>query len=284
MQPYSVQRLQNASACNYIMIKYSLKLKNNVYLLGSMIWLLFLNCLPGRLEYSFLEGRTYIDRDKSREGLIQSKEKLNANSGKLILKLSGVSNFRIEDLNLNLSFDFPDVFMEKILCNAYPLPFLYSCEAEGHPRVRRKIEFQKKLSLQGNQIQVILDEGDYFASLENGTNSEIKLDPIENRKIFISFGYFYAERRHTLIRGAVNCVRYDKPIESVGENSFQCPKISIRKNKVIEITVKVSEREFKDFWNIIFPKFIPGLISLGPFTNVGYYMKRDYTVLLKNPE
>lgn len=278
---YASEYTANLTAYSMLCKKF---INGTVYLLNLFVLFLFINCSSGSLEYTFLNGRIYLDRGRLGTDLLKSKKTFNENSGTLILKLSGESKFRIDDLNLNLSFDLPDVFMEKILCNAYPLPFLYQCEAEGHPSIHRRIEFQKKLSLQADQIQFILDEGDYFASLENGTNTELKFDPVENRKIFISFGYRYSERRNALLNGFSKCIRYDTPVEYVVENSFQCPKIIIRKNKITEITINAAEREFNDLWNILFPKFLPGVIMLGPMINFGYYMKREYKVTIKNPD
>jgi|JI9StandDraft_2_1071091.scaffolds.fasta_scaffold15827_4 hypothetical protein len=76
-----------------------------------------------------------------------------------------------------------------------------------------------------------------------------------------------------------DCIKYEKSYNK--ETIYSCPTIPIENGKITELTITIGKRKWNNTLDIFY-KFIPGLLLLGPFTNVnGYYFHRDYQIDIK---
>ncbi len=205
----------------------------------------------------------------------------------LILKIESEDNYELSDLEFNLSrlFPTPEYYEKTGIDYTFRIPIPYSYTLPISPSIQSGISYSTKLDLKNKkEYALTLPENTYYASLAKINDSSIKLNPIESKKTVILFGYNYDEKSFNkyVMRNtntSSHCIKYEKSYNE--ETIYSCPRIPIENGKTTELTIAIGKRKWNNTLDIFY-KFIPGILLLGPFTNVnGYYFHRDYQIDIK---
>ena len=237
---------------------------------------------------SYYEREFYRKENRNENNTYRETLNFEKNSKcNLIVKIESEDNYELSDLEFNLSrlFPTPEYYEKTGIDYTFRIPIPYSYTLPISPSIQSGISYSTKIDLKNKkEYALTLPENTYYGSLAKINDSGIELNPIESKKTVILFGYSYDEKSYNKYdrrkpEKNSDCIKYEKSYNK--ETIYSCPIIPIENGKTTELTITIGKRKWNNTLDIFY-KFIPGILLLGPFTNInGYYFYRDYQIDIK---
>lgn len=244
---------------------------------------LVINC-SSYYERGFFKKENLNENNTYKETLNFEKE----SKSNLIVKIEAEDNFELSNLEFNLSrlFPTPEYYEKTGIDYTFRIPIPYRYTLPISPSIQSGISYSTKIDLKNKkEYALTLPENTYYASITKINNTGLVLNPIESDKTVFLFGYNFDEKSDAkyVMRNVIANTHCFKKLKNYlsEETIYSCPMIPIETGKTTELTITIGKRNWSNALDIFY-KFIPGILLLGPFTNVnGYYFYRDYQFDIK---